>query len=145
MTELTRRGFLAAATAAAISIVIPDAADAANPWLRVAKVSKFKLGQPRVVLLSKTSGAAGTPVTVFVTRISGKLRVFSFYSQCTHQYRPLKGEGKVLVCPTHGSKFDPKSGKPIFGPAKFSDSPNLKKFNTRINKGFIEIQIPADL
>ncbi|MEV8564123.1 Rieske (2Fe-2S) protein [Streptomyces sp. NPDC051322] len=42
----------------------------------------------------------------------------ALWSRCTHQNCPLqKIEGKVGVCPCHGSRFDVTSGKVLHGPA----------------------------
>ncbi|MET9533934.1 MULTISPECIES: Rieske (2Fe-2S) protein [unclassified Streptomyces] len=42
----------------------------------------------------------------------------ALWSRCTHQNCPLqKIEGKVGICPCHGSRFDVTTGKVLQGPA----------------------------
>jgi 3-phenylpropionate/trans-cinnamate dioxygenase ferredoxin subunit len=54
-----------------------------------------------------------TPVAL--TRLNGEVRAFG--DICTHDDGPLAEghiEGKCVVCPRHGAKFDLFSGKPTF-------------------------------
>ena len=67
-------------------------------------------------------------------------RVFATSARCTHRDCSL-GEGWLdkgyLVCGCHLSKFDPKSGKVVEGPAT---SP-LKVFEALVEDGFVWVKV----
>jgi 3-phenylpropionate/trans-cinnamate dioxygenase ferredoxin subunit len=75
------------------------------------------------VFAAKTSDVRDDEITslvidetpVALTRLNGEVRAFG--DICTHDDGPLAEghiEGKCVVCPRHGAKFDLFSGKPTF-------------------------------
>jgi Rieske Fe-S protein len=85
------------------------------------------VSEPTVADGTVTVPAADTPVggasyyadaKVVVTQpTEGDYQAFD--STCPHQGCPTSGfEGGVLVCPCHGSRFDPSTGEAVHGPAE---------------------------
>ncbi len=77
----------------------------------------------------------GTPSVLFRT----KAGLFAYSRICTHQGCTVgyDAKAKLLICPCHGSEFDPmKEGSPISGPTKIP----LPKINVAI-KGANIVQI----
>ena len=75
---------------------------------------------------------------VLVVNLEGKL--YAVGNRCTHAHGDLsKGrlEGKIVVCPRHGSKFDVTSGSRISGPAKVS----LPVFDAKVEDKLLKIKI----
>jgi len=71
----------------------------------------------------------------WINRDSEVIKVYS--TRCTHLGCRVKpaDEDDRLICPCHGSSFDPEDGKPLNGPA--GKSLELLDFN--IEDGFITI------
>ncbi|WP_130304555.1 Rieske 2Fe-2S domain-containing protein [Advenella incenata] len=64
--------------------------------------------------------------------------VFAVANECTHQKMPLEGgrmRGCYLFCPTHGVRFDLRSGTPT---GNLTTTP-LRCFDVRVSNGGIEI------
>lgn len=77
-------------------------------------------------------------VEVLLSKVGGE--IFATSARCTHRGCSL-GEGWVedglLVCGCHLSKFDPKSGKVIEGPAEQA----LKVFEVQDEEGYIWVKL----
>jgi Rieske Fe-S protein len=56
-------------------------------------------------------------------------QVVAFSAICTHMGCTVAPEGKQLLCPCHGSVYDPFTGKNLSGPAPRP----LDKINVRLN------------
>jgi len=75
---------------------------------------------------------------VLVVNLEGKY--YAMGNRCTHARGDLsKGrlEGKIVVCPRHGSKFDVTSGSRISGPAK----DNLPVFEIKVEDKSLKIKV----
>ena len=115
-------GALAVAFAGAGRIFTPknlqDNASAATKT-KIVKLSALKVGTTKNFVL-----ANGAPAILFRT----KTGVFAYSAICTHLGCTVAYDvaGSVLVCPCHGSKFDPfKSAIAVVGPAT-NPLPKLK-------------------
>lgn len=139
MSNISRRGFLGAALAAAASVVLPVAAEAVT-WFKVANTSYFGVGKPRIVglrIVSATKSVLdknGYPMSIYRTSTG----VYSFYPQCTRDFRPLVVKGKNLYCPICHSNFNPRTGGPI-APAPATRA--LRKYNVRIRSGQVQVAL----
>jgi nitrite reductase/ring-hydroxylating ferredoxin subunit/uncharacterized membrane protein len=80
---------------------------------------------------------AGVPVVL--VKLGEKY--YALAATCTHAGGPLdEGElqGDVVQCPWHGSRFRMRDGKPITGPATFSQP----RLDVRVRNGMIELRRP---
>lgn len=76
---------------------------------------------------------------IMILNLAGKL--YAVEDTCSHDGNPLGGgpiEGKHIVCPRHGAKFDIENGKAISFPA----TENISVFPVRIIEGKVEIGLP---
>ena len=139
MSNISRRGFLGSALAVAASVILPAAAEAVT-WFRVANTSYFALGKPRIVglkIVSDTKAVLdkyGYPMAIYRTSAG----VFSYYPQCTRDFRPLVVKRNKLYCPICNSNFNPRTGGPI-SPAIAKKA--LRKYNVRIRNGQVQVAL----
>lgn len=115
---IDRREFLVKAgffTGAALLTISGVSSTAAAPALEDLKVPVgpdsplAKIGGSVVV-----DSSAGK---IIVIR-AGESKFVAFSAVCTHKRGSLTYDGKELVCPKHGSKFDLKDGSVTAGPAE---------------------------
>lgn len=62
---------------------------------------------------------------------------------CTHLGGPLaegKREGDTVICPWHGSRFDPGTGDVLGGPAVYPEP----RYEARVRAGKIEVRAAKD-
>lgn len=78
----------------------------------IAKSAELKLRQPKVFYLKDSFGIS---TGYSLTRTSKGVVAFS--TRCTHAGAPTSLSGTQLLCPAHGSIFNPESGEVIRGPA----------------------------
>ena len=78
----------------------------------IAKSVELKLRQPKVFYLKDSFGIS---TGYSLTRTSKGVVAFS--TRCTHAGAPTSLSGTQLLCPAHGSIFNPESGEVIRGPA----------------------------
>ena len=78
----------------------------------IAKSADLKLRQPKVFYLKDSFGIS---TGYSLTRTSKGVVAFS--TRCTHAGAPTSLSGTQLLCPAHGSIFNPESGEVIRGPA----------------------------
>jgi Rieske Fe-S protein len=78
----------------------------------IAKSAELKLRQPKVFFLKDSFGIS---TGYSLTRTSKG--VVAFGTRCTHAGAPTNVSGTQLLCPAHGSIFNPESGEVIRGPA----------------------------
>jgi nitrite reductase/ring-hydroxylating ferredoxin subunit len=96
----------------------------------VLEAGEIAAGKTRVV---QAGGKA-----VLLCNIGG--RIHAVENLCSHLAAPLdraRIRDGMIICPVHGAKFDPESGAARCPPA----SAPLTVFTTRINNGWIEVQI----
>jgi Rieske Fe-S protein len=71
-----------------------------------------------------------------IVKHSNGFTVFS--NKCTHLgCRIQQLSGNKLICPCHGSQFDPSTGSPLKGPA----SNNLEELRFEIREDMLEIWV----
>ncbi len=139
MNNISRRGFLGSVLAVAASVVVPKAAEAAT-WFKVASTSYFSIGKPRIVglrIVSATKSVLdknGYPMSIYRTSTG----VYSYYPQCSRDFRPLVVKGKNLYCPICHSNFNPRTGGPI-SPAPATRA--LRKYTVRIHSGQVQVAL----
>ena len=78
----------------------------------IAKSAELKLRQPKVFYLKDSFGIS---TGYSLTRTSKG--VVAFNTRCTHAGAPTNVNGTQLLCPAHGSIFNPENGEVIRGPA----------------------------
>lgn len=78
----------------------------------IAKSVELKLRQPKVFYLKDSFGIS---TGYSLTRTSKG--VVAFNTRCTHAGAPTNVSGTQLLCPAHGSIFNPENGEVIRGPA----------------------------
>ena len=78
----------------------------------IAKSAELKLRQPKVFYLKDSFGIS---TGYSLTRTSKG--VVAFNTRCTHAGAPTNVSGTQLLCPSHGSIFNPENGEVIRGPA----------------------------
>lgn len=99
----------------------PSASATANALVFVAKLSEFIDGQSKIVEVKPTGAAS---FSVAVLRQANTYEVFS--ATCTHRGCTVEATKTELVCPCHGSAFNPLTGAVNAGPADVA----LKKYAT---------------
>jgi nitrite reductase/ring-hydroxylating ferredoxin subunit len=128
---LVKTGLVAGATILTISsvgaatfedVVVPVAAD--SP---LAKVGGFTV----------VESSAGK---IIVIRAE-EAKYVAYSGRCTHKRAVLGYDHakKMLVCPSHGSKFDPASGKVTGGPAET----DLKSYPAKAGDGSVTVAVTA--
>ena len=78
----------------------------------IAKSAELKLRQPKVFYLKDSFGIS---TGYSLTRTSKG--VVAFNTRCTHAGAPTNVSGTQLLCPAHGSIFNPENGEVIRGHA----------------------------
>ena len=78
----------------------------------IAKSAELKLRQPKVFYLKDSFGISTGYSLTRTTK-----GVVAFNTRCTHAGAPTSLSGTQLLCPAHGSIFNPESGEVIRGPA----------------------------
>ena len=79
------------------------------------------------------------PIVVF--NIAGQL--FAIGDVCSHDDGPLGVgdlEGKEIICPRHGARFDVQTGKVVALPAVV----DIPAYPVRIKDGQVEIGVPLE-
>lgn len=79
--------------------------------------------------------------TQFISVFNAEGELFAIDDQCTHRGAPLSEgrlDGKTVICPWHGAKFDLKTGMPAGGPASLK----VKTYPVHIQGDAIEIEVP---
>ena len=117
--DTDRRGFVQLAAGALAALVLPGCAahavDTVEPIdgaLRLSLLRYPQLGRPGGAVRVRP---AGTESTIYVLALepSGVAAVSPI---CTHQGCTVAVEGRLLVCPCHGSTYD-REGRVLRGPA----------------------------
>ena len=109
--NINRRSTLGLAVASAVTAIFGFTSTASAASKNIVKLAKVKVDETYPFQLPN-----GAPALLFRT----KNGVFAYQRVCTHQggvvqYFPPR---KLLVCPLHGSTFDPfKAGQVVSGPA----------------------------
>ncbi len=98
----------------------------------IAQSSDLILRQTKVFSLKDSFGI---PTSYSLTRTSRG--VVAFDTRCTHAGAPCALSGSLLLCPAHGSEFDPENGQVVRGPAVEP----LKSYRTVEVNGEIRIVI----
>ena len=78
----------------------------------IAKSADLKLRQPKVFYLKDSFGISTGYSLTRTTK-----GVVAFNTRCTHDGAPTNLSGAQLLCPAHGSIFNPENGEVIRGPA----------------------------
>jgi len=78
----------------------------------IAKSADLKLRQPKVFYLKDSFGISTGYSLTRTTK-----GVVAFNTRCTHAGAPTNLSGAQLLCPAHGSIFNPENGEVIRGPA----------------------------
>ena len=78
----------------------------------IAKSADLKLRQPKVFYLKDSFGISTGYSLTRTTK-----GVVAFNTRCTHAGAPTNLSGARLLCPAHGSIFNPENGEVIRGPA----------------------------
>ncbi len=78
----------------------------------IAKSADLKLRQPKVFYLKDSFGISTGYCLTRTTK-----GVVAFNTRCTHAGAPTSLSGTQLLCPAHGSIFNPEDGGVIRGPA----------------------------
>ena len=138
MRKIDRRSFLTFVTALVPSIFF-NKAEAASPTLGafLIRSSAIKVGQ---TLAYAAEDSNGRSFEIILTRT--KTGLVALDGTCTHQGCLVDIKRKTLICPCHGSVFNPRTGAVIFGPdgsSKDSIKP-LIKFVTTEKSGKIYIK-----
>ncbi len=77
---------------------------------------------------------------VAITRLNGK--ICAFENTCTHDGGPLNGghlDGKEIVCPRHGARFDIESGEATRMPATES----IEVYPVELKDGEVLVDLDA--
>lgn len=113
MKIINRRSFIAFLSAVIPSVLLgkAEAATAQNGTL-LAKSSAIKIGQSQVY---GAKDANGRTFEIVLTRTKKGLTALN--GTCTHQGCLVDLKKKSLICPCHGSIFDPNSGAVVMGPS----------------------------
>ena len=99
-------------------------------FIEVAKTTEIAKGKMKGITLGGKD--------ILITNIDGQY--YAIGGKCTHMGGDLsKGmlDGKIVMCPRHGSKFDVTTGKVVGGPAA-KDEP---LFEVRIDGTSIKVNI----
>lgn len=114
--SLERRGLMRAGIIGALAVAFAGVGKFFNPAplakTKIIKVTSLEVGATTNFVL-----ANGAPAVLFRTQTG----VFAYSAICTHQGCTVgyASGSKTLVCPCHGSQFDPfNSAKVIIGPAQ---------------------------
>ena len=111
----------------------PQATQTANvEGVVIAKSADLALRQTKVFSLKDSFGI---PTSYSLTRTSRG--IVAFDTRCTHAGAPCVLSESKLLCPAHGSVFDPENGQVINGPAVEP----LKSYRTLEVNGEIRIII----
>ena len=111
----------------------PQATQTANvEGVVIAKSADLSLRQTKVFSLKDSFGI---PTSYSLTRTSRG--IVAFDTRCTHAGAPCVLSESKLLCPAHGSVFDPENGQVINGPAVEP----LKSYRTLEVNGEIRIII----
>lgn len=138
MQILNRRSFIVLLSAVIPSVLLGKAeATTTRSGTMLAKSSAIKVGQSQVYGAKDTNGRT---FEVVLTRTKKGLTALN--GTCTHQGCLVDLKKKSLICPCHGSIFDPKSGAVLMGPSgssKDSIKP-LAKYKVTEKSGNIYIR-----
>ncbi len=99
-------------------------------FIDIAKVDEITPGNMK--------GATVGGKDILITNIEG--RYYAIGGKCTHAGGNLskgKLEGKIVICPRHGSKFDVTTGNRVSGPA----AQNEPKYEVKIEGSSIKVDI----
>jgi 3-phenylpropionate/trans-cinnamate dioxygenase ferredoxin subunit len=99
-------------------------------FIGIAKVDEITPGNMK--------GATVGGKDILITNIEG--RYYAIGGKCTHAGGNLskgKLEGKIVICPRHGSKFDVTTGNRVSGPA----AQNEPKYEVKIEGSSIKVDI----
>lgn len=78
---------------------------------------------------------------VLVVNLDGTF--YALDNICSHDYAQLhEGEldGKEIVCPLHGARFDVTTGE-VLSPPAYED---LRRYEVRVHEGMIQVKAPLD-
>jgi len=78
-------------------------------FIKVAETSEIPIGKMKMVNLEEKE--------ILIANVEGEY--YAIENRCTHAGGDLsKGSlnGKIVICPRHGSKFDVTTGKAVSGP-----------------------------
>ena len=116
MSELNRREFVIAATAAAACACAACDALAAGPTTAPSGSKQVDVGKLEDFKKDGITDKFSKTERILVIRSEGKL--YAPTSTCTHKNCAIKAKEGELVCPCHGSKYT-LMGVPTKGPAKY--------------------------
>ena len=140
MTPLSRRRFVRDLVVCGGALLISGApaAAAADAWVTVGPIGKFKKGTVTPVDLDRGGGA--DPATVFITRADDET-VSALSARCTHRgcLVDWKGHDHQFACPCHGGRFD-ASGNASTGSVPYKPLPHL---DTRVEGNQVFVFVPA--
>lgn len=100
-----------------------------SEWTTVARLDEFPPGTRRSVDVDD--------VMVIVFNLDGEF--FAIEDVCTHDYASLDDadlEGKEIICPRHGARFDVKTGAALCAPAYEA----VATFPVRIEQGLVQVR-----
>lgn len=114
--EISRRNFVVgAASVAAIGAVaacgggVEGSAPAISAGDTLAQLDDVPVGTSKLI-------TTDTEDEIIITRI-GENEVKAFSAICTHKGCTVMADTAPLMCPCHGSTYDPQTGENISGPA----------------------------
>ena len=125
--NVSRRGVLAGSAVtlagAVVGFVLARNSDAATAAGGAAAANQYGpktgAGGSRLATLDAIPDGGGLVVDkADVVLVRSGDEVLGFSATCTHQGCTVTGvENGEISCPCHGSRFDPKTGEPVAGPA----------------------------
>jgi nitrite reductase/ring-hydroxylating ferredoxin subunit len=122
--DLSRRNFLSGIATIAATVGLTSLAESAE-----AKTKKYKVCATKEIKVGGASifriAAAGGIMVLITQPKKGVFRAFN--PACTHEGFQLERiEGKSLICPRHGARFNSDTGNATAGPTRKA----LKKYTT---------------
>lgn len=125
---------LAAAVPALLPFLRPTQPASAAAARAIGLVSAHPVGKTKLYQV-KTS--ANSTLGLFVTR-TARGTWSAFANICTHEGVKVSLQSQTRAfCPAHGAVFNPKTGQPISGPARFP----LAAYSVSVRKGKIYVTV----
>lgn len=110
----------------------------------VARIDRARLSESGDVVRFDYEDRFGEPTEGVVVRVEGEL--VAFRNVCPHLGDPLDGRtgeflaerGGVLVCDSHGARFEPRSGRCEAGPC---EGERLEKLSVEVDESEEEVVV----